>query len=249
METESSIFLLIVAPFIGSFLGVVIERLPTGRSVIFGRSMCDGCGRQLGVLDLIPVISWVRTGGRCRHCGVWLGWFYPAIELAALAIAGWALFAVPIQLAWATAALGWMLLALAEIDRRHLLLPDALTLPLLLAGLGVAAWYPGMRLIDHLLGAALGFAGLWLLAAAYQRLRGREGLGQGDAKLFAAAGAWLGWQGLASVLLIGAASGLAWTLVRNLTGHGKPPTEPIGFGPFLALGTWLTWIWGPLGPL
>ncbi len=171
---------------------------------------------------------------------------YPAIELAALALAVWALAVLPGWLAWAGSALGWALLALALIDARHLILPDSLTLPLVPAGL-LVAWVvdPG-KLADHAFGAALGFAGIALIALVYRRLRGREGIGLGDAKLFAAAGAWVSWQGLPGVLLLAAASGLLGHLVAaRLSGRGAGERE-LPFGPYVAAGVWLVWLYGPL---
>lgn len=238
----SSLFLLVAAPFVGSFLGVVVERLPAGESVVHGRSRCRACGAALGPRDLVPFLSWLFLRGRCRHCGADFGWFHPAIELAALVVALWALAVLPGWLAWPTAVLGWALVAMAEIDRRHMILPDALTLPLIPLGLAVAWVLPGAAFADHLIGAIVGALVLGLVALAYERVRGREGLGYGDVKLYAAAGAWLGWQGLPSVLLIGAVTGLAAALVLRARADTAVP-----FGPFLAFGFWLTWLYGPIG--
>ena len=107
--------LLLAAPFIGSFLGTLISRLPEGRPVVFDRSRCEACGHVLGAGDMVPLFSWLLLKGRCRHCGAKLGIFYPLIELAALGVALWALLTMPPHLAWPTAALGWVLLALALI--------------------------------------------------------------------------------------------------------------------------------------
>jgi leader peptidase (prepilin peptidase)/N-methyltransferase len=240
------LFLLLAAPCVGSFLGVVAVRLPQGRSSLRGRSACPHCGTRLGVLDLVPILGWCFARGRCRHCGAGVSWSYPAIELAALIVAAWSLAVLPGWLAWASCVLGWSLIALAVIDARHLLLPDALTLPLVPAGLAVAWWVDPAKLPDHALGAAAGFLALAAVGLAYRRLRGREGLGLGDAKLFAAAGAWLSWEGLPSVLLLAAAGALAWHLVaarltgRRLTGRELP------FGPYLAAALWLVWLYGPV---
>ena len=114
MDMGGSIFLLVAAPFVGSFLGVLVERLPVGRPVVMGRSHCDACGHALGPLELLPVVSWLLSRRRCRHCGARLSLFYPMIELAASLVAAWALVVVPWPLAAATAGLGWVLLALAE---------------------------------------------------------------------------------------------------------------------------------------
>jgi leader peptidase (prepilin peptidase)/N-methyltransferase len=237
---------IIAAPFVGSFLGVLIERLPAGRPVVLARSTCDVCGRALGPLDLVPVASWVGRGGRCGCGRARLSIFYPAIELAALAVAIWAALVVSGWLVWASAALGWSLLAMAVIDQRHEILPDVLTLPLIPAGLLVAFAIDPGKLADHAIGAAAGFVAFVVIAWTYQRLRGREGLGMGDAKLLAAAGAWLGWQGLPSVVVIGAVSALALALARAAAGVKLSPVMRISFGPYLALGLWLVWLHGPL---
>jgi leader peptidase (prepilin peptidase)/N-methyltransferase len=151
---------------------------------------------------------------------------------------------------WAVCCLGWALLALALIDARHFLLPDRLTLGLLAAGLLVAlaggrAW--PVRPLDGVLGAATGYLVLRLVGSAYRRSRGREGLGLGDAKLLAAAGAWTGWIGLPSVVLIAALAALAWVGADALIRRRRPQLgQRIAFGVFLALGTWLVVLYGPL---
>lgn len=244
--SPSAIILLVVAPFVGSFLGLLIERLPVGENVVLGRSRCRRCGAALGPLDLVPLLSWVVSGGRCRHCHAALGWFHPGIELAALGIALWSVLVAPGWLAWASAGLGWTLLALAVIDQRHMILPDVLSLPLILAGLVVTALSPTGAFNHHLAGAVAGAVSLGTVAWAYQRVRAREGLGLGDVKLFAAAGAWVGWQGLASVLLIGAAAGLAAACIAARAKGLPGPREPVAFGSYLALGLWITWLYGPV---
>lgn len=240
------VLLLVAAPVFGSFAGVLIERLPSGRPVFFARSCCDTCGRTLAPRDLVPLVSWLATQGRCRHCGARIGGFAPAVELAALCIAAWAATQVSGTLLWITAALGWVLLALAVIDWRHFLLPDSLVLPLVPAGLAVAAWLAPSALADHLIGAVAGLAVLSAVAWTYRHLRGREGMGFGDAKLLGAAGAWVGWQGLPSVLLLGALLALAVTLLTHAGRRPLGATTRVSFGSFLCLGLWLVWLYGPL---
>jgi leader peptidase (prepilin peptidase)/N-methyltransferase len=235
-----------VAPFDGSFVGVVGVRLPAGRPLLLGRSACEACGRPLGAGELVPILSWLRQRGRCGCGRVALGPFYPAIELAALAVALSAAWVLAGWLLWASLALGWTLLAAAAIDLRHYLLPDVLTLPLIPAGLGVAwALDPGL-LPAHALGAALGFAAFVLIAEAYRRLRGRHGLGLGDAKLLAAAGAWLGWAALPSVVVVAAVAALTLALAQALGGAKLALAGKLAFGPHLALAFWLVWLFGPL---
>lgn len=232
------------APFVGSFIGLAVRRRGTDLPILGGRSRCPACGRTLSPAELVPLLSWLALRGRCRGCGARIGAFSPTMELAALGLAAWAVAVAPGWFGWLGAALGWVLLALAAIDLRETVLPDALTLPLIAAGLAVAALaFP--RPLDHLIGAALGGAGFAALGWGWQRLTGREALGLGDAKLFAAAGAWLGWQGLPSVLLIAALAGLGLALVRALAGRGGLDA-PLPFGPALAAGFWLTWALGPI---
>ena len=236
----------VLAPFIGSFLGVLAVRLPVGGKVIVGRSVCDSCGRQLGVLDLVPLVSWLLLRGRCRSCGQKIDWLLPAIELAAIAVPIWASLPDDAPPVWGSALLGWTLLALAAIDFRHFVLPDVLTLPLIPAGLAIAWLTEPDRLIANLWGAALGFLVLAGVRAAYRRLRGREGLGFGDVKLLAAAGAWVGWDGLPSVMAIAALSGLAAASLQILRGETLSASSKLPFGPYLCLGLWLVWLYGPL---
>jgi leader peptidase (prepilin peptidase)/N-methyltransferase len=168
------------------------------------------------------------------------------LALAALGVAPWAAGETAGAVLWASCVLGWTLLALAECDRRAMLLPDALTLPLVAAGLGVAWGLFPERLLDHAIGAVVGYGALAGIAWVYARMRGREGLGLGDAKLLAAAGAWLGWQALAGVVVVAAAAALAVTVARGaLRGH-LGGSDAIAFGPFLALGLWLSWLYGPV---
>ena len=230
----------LAAPFVGSFLGVLIARIPAGRGVVRGRSACDACGHALGAPDLVPIVSFVALRGRCRFCGAAIARSHLWVELSAVTIALWAAASGESgALLWAGCALGWTLLGLAWIDAVSLRLPDVLTLPLLLAGLTEAAALEPDALAGRVVGAVSAYAGLWLLAWVYRRLRGREGLGMGDAKLLAAAGAWVGGLLLPDVLLGAALAGLAWALRR-----GRPdPDERVPFGPFIAASTWLVWLY------
>jgi leader peptidase (prepilin peptidase)/N-methyltransferase len=244
--TVEALFALLIAPFVGSFLGVVIERLPAGRPILRGRSQCAQCGETLKPRDLVPLVSWLARRGRCGCGKVRLSPFYPAIELAALGVALSAVTVLSGWLLWASLALGWTLLTLAVIDWRHYWLPDALTLPLIPAGLAVIWAIDPARLGAHLIGAVAGWVAFAALAWLYRRLRGREGLGGGDAKLLGAAGAWLGWPALPSIVLVAAGAGLALALARAAGGTKLAAKERIAFGPYLALAIWLVWLLGPL---
>ncbi len=237
----------LAAPFIGSFLGVLVTRLPHGRSVIAGRSACDHCAHRLGLADLVPVASWFAARGRCRHCGARLTALYPATELGALAVAIWAASMAQGWVLWVSCALGWDLLALALIDWRDGLLPDSLSLPLVPLGLYGAFLADPASVLPHALGALAGFSAFALIRWLYRGLRGREGLGFGDVKLLAASGAFVSWEGLPSVVLIGAIAGLALALAGRLSGGKLTLGQRLAFGPGLCLGTWLVWLYGPPG--
>jgi len=236
---------LLSAPFVGSFLGVVVRRLPEGRPIAWVRSRCEYCGVVLRASDLVPLCSWLVGGGRCRYCGHPLGWFYPAIEFSAFAVALTALAAEGGEKVWLDCLFGWWLLALGWIDVRRWLLPDALTLPLIIVGLAAALAFDPEQLTDRALGAALGYLSLRVVALLYRGLRGREGLGQGDAKLLAASGAWLGATALPQVVLGAALSALFTAACLRLAGVRLGASSALPFGPFLALATWLIWLLGP----
>jgi leader peptidase (prepilin peptidase) / N-methyltransferase len=238
--------LILLAPFAGSFLGLIIRRLPDGLPVARGRSRCEKCGVQLKVRDLVPILSWLAAKGRCRYCGGSLGWFYPGVELAAFAVALAAVLADGGQAAWLDTLLGWWLLILGWIDIRCWLLPDVLTLPLVIAGLAAAAVFEPEQLMDRTFGAAGGYLVLQAVAVLYRVWRGREGLGRGDAKLLAASGAWLGASALPQVILLAALSALAGAACLRLFGVRIGAQSAMPFGPFLALATWVLWLCGPL---
>lgn len=238
--------LLIAAPVIGSFIGVLIRRLPDGHPIVWSRSKCEGCGALLTPRDLVPLISWVLARGKCRRCGTPLGWFYPGIEIAALIVAFIALAVDDVPRAALDCLFGWWLLTLAWIDLRRWLLPDLLTLPLIVAGLAVAAALDPDTLLDRALGAALGYAALRALAVFYKIVRQREGLGRGDAKLLGAAGAWVGATALPQVILLAALAALLAAAALRLVGVRLHARSALPFGPFLALAIWTIWLGGPL---
>jgi leader peptidase (prepilin peptidase) / N-methyltransferase len=237
---------LLAAPFIGSFLSVLVVRLPKGEDVVAGRSHCRACNRTLSVLELVPLASFLVQGGKCKSCGVRIEPLYPLMELGAVVVVLWAMTAVPGDMVWLTAILGWVLLALAAMDLREFVLADALTLPLIAAGLGAAWWLSPASWPWHILGAAAGFALMLAAAWGYKAVRGRDGLGFGDAKLMAAAGAWTGIEGVGAVLLYGALTGLALVLGLRLAGRAIDAATPIPLGAGIAAGLWLVWLYGPL---
>jgi leader peptidase (prepilin peptidase)/N-methyltransferase len=246
LDTLDWLFLLVAAPFIGSFLAVIAARLPAGKSFIVGRSACPHCGRPLAPRDLVPVLSWILQRRRCRYCSVGISPFYPLMEIGALVVVA---SAVPIfsgWLLWVSCCFGWTLLTLAAIDQRHMILPDALTLPLIPAGLGVAYLLDPDLVVGHAVGAIAGFLALFFLSWLYRHIRARDGLGLGDAKLLGASGAWVSSSGLPSVIFLAAVTALAVVLVAMLAGQRFSSDDKIPFGLYLCLGTWLVWLFGPL---
>ena len=232
----------VLGAVIGSFLATLVIRWPQDRSVLRGRSHCDGCDAVLGPRDLIPLASAVLARGRCRHCGGAIDPLHWQIELAALGIGVIAGLAVPGTTALAGAVFGWLLLTLAALDVTDFWLPDPLTMALALAGLttGVAGVEPPLN--DRLIGGAAGFASLWLIGFAYKRLRGREGLGGGDPKLLGAIGLWLGWRILPAVLLLAALTGLAFVLVGMVRGRAAKLDDRMPFGALLAIAAYPAWL-------
>jgi leader peptidase (prepilin peptidase)/N-methyltransferase len=232
----------ILGAAIGSFLATILIRWPQGRSVVAGRSACDKCGRILEARDLVPILSWSLARGRCRTCGARIDRRHLAAEAGAAIVGITAILAHPLPLAGVTAILGWWLFLLAAMDVEHEWLPDRLTWPLLAAGLAAAWGGFGPPLESRLVGAAAGFAALFLIARLYSLLRGREGLGGGDPKLLAAIGAWLGWTQLPFVLVGAGLLGLAALLLKRLRGEAVAATDRLPLGTLMALAAWPIWL-------
>jgi leader peptidase (prepilin peptidase)/N-methyltransferase len=171
-----------------------------------------------------------------------------ALSLFGGGLGVWAALASPsLLIAAVSAVLAWQLLMLAVVDGENFWLPDVLTWPLVVTGLLAAWWLEPDSLMARAIGAAAGFGLLWGLGWLYRRLRGREGLGGGDPFLMAGAGAWVGWMGLASVMLWAGVAGLSLVIARRVTGKAVSGQDALPFGVFLAIGIWLTWLYGPLG--
>lgn len=224
---------------LGSFLATLILRWPQGRSVMRGRSACDGCGRTLGARDLIPLVSAMMQRGRCRSCGAAIDPLHGRVEAGCAVIGALALGVMPDLGGVGWALFGWLLLTLAVLDWRHFWLPDALTLPLAFLGFTIGLWTTDVSLVDRAIGAALGYGALLAIALGYRAVRGRDGLGLGDAKLSGALGAWTGWQALPFILLIASVTGL---LVMLVTGRAKEAGARVPLGTFLALAAVPAWI-------
>jgi len=255
-----------VALSIGSFLNVVIHRVPimlqreweaqardilhievpgdaeTERfNLITPRSRCPSCAHQITALENIPVLSWLALRGKCASCHASIPVRYPFVELltgicsvAVIALFGFTWFGL------LACCFTWMLIALTFIDYDTTLLPDQITYPLLWLGLIANGFFAGIvPLHDAMVGALAGYLFLWCTYWTFKLLTGKEGMGYGDFKLLAGLGAWLGWQALPTVVVIAAGLGLFYALVRILAAK-RAASEPIPFGPFLAVAGWAT---------
>jgi leader peptidase (prepilin peptidase)/N-methyltransferase len=248
---------------VGSFLNVVIHRLPrmleaewqaqceelAGRdpaprpayNLLVPRSHCPACRTPIRLPHLLPLIGWLLTRGRCAACGVAIPTRYPLVEgLTALLFA---LAALQFGAGWTLAAAMFViavLIALTFIDFDTQLLPDQLTIPLMWAGL--AASLPAGRAPEALVGAIAGYLSLWSVYWAFKLATGKEGMGYGDFKLLAALGAWLGWQALVPIVLIASVAGAVAGLALMARGNGRD--TPIAFGPWLAIAGWAVMMWG-----
>ena len=250
MTSEPILFwaFLLCAPFVGSFLGTLVTRLPAGEPVLFARSRCDACGHVLKPAQMIPIVSWIALRRRCAFCAAPLGAFYPGIEIASLIVVCWAATATTDWIFAASCILGWTLLVLALSDWRTQLLPDAVTLFLLVSGLLTTYLIDPGELLDRAIAVCAGFSALAGLNLVYRLVRKREGMGLGDAKLLAALGAWVSLRGLPSVVLLACALGLFVMLTKSLSGTRLALADRLAFGSFLCLAGWLVWLYGPLVP-
>jgi leader peptidase (prepilin peptidase) / N-methyltransferase len=221
-------------------------------NLVVPRSRCPGCKAPITAVQNIPVFSWLFLRGRCAGCGTPISVRYPIIEAftgIASALVAWKFgFGWP---ALAALVLTWYLIALTFIDVDTQLLPDNMTLPLMWLGLLFALWGPDsgegplpVDLRTSVIGAVAGYVSLWSVFHLFKLLTGKEGMGYGDFKLFAALGAWLGWQMLLPIILIAAAVG-AITGIAMLSVQGKDRATPIAFGPYLAAAGWLMLLFGP----
>lgn len=253
LQTHSTLLLSLAGIFglvIGSFLNVVIHRLPVMMqqqwqqdapeapieapfNLMQPASHCPHCQHRIRAWENIPVISYLLLRGRCSQCQAAIGVRYPLVELSAalLAIAAFAGLGANFN-ALAITVFFWVLLVLSLIDFDHQLLPDSLTLPLLWAGLLLNLSNSFVPLTDAVIGAAAGYLSLWSLYWAFRLLTGKEGMGYGDFKLFAAFGAWFGWMALPLIILLASVVG-AITGLSLIALQGRDRQLPIPFGPYL----------------
>jgi len=256
----------LVGLVVGSFLNVVIHRLPrmmeaqwaAQAAEIEGRtppaqapynlwlppSQCPSCAARIGPLQNIPVLSYLALRGRCAHCKARISARYPLVEALTGALSAW----VALRFGWGVAGAGalvlvWFLIALSFIDADTTLLPDDLTLPLLWLGLVLNINGTFAPLREAVIGACAGYLILWLVYWAFKLATGREGMGYGDFKLLAALGAWLGWKMLLPIILLSSVAGAVLGIgLIALSRRGR--NIPIPFGPYLALAGFIALLYG-----
>jgi len=219
--------------------------------LITPRSACPACKAPIKAWQNIPVVSWLLLHGRCASCKTKISVRYPLVELATGLLSAWVAWHFGFGVAAACGLLvSWTLIALSGIDIDHQLLPDGITLPLMWAGLLAAVVVgptPGSPIPvsahDAIIGAAAGYVSLWLVFHTFRLITGKEGMGYGDFKLFAALGAWLGWKLLPLVILLSAATGAALGILMIVL-RGRDRSAPIPFGPYLAAAGWIAMMYG-----
>lgn len=231
------LFILAISLLIGSFLNVVIYRLPRGESIIRPGSRCIICGHKLAWADLVPLISYIQAKGRCRYCGNNISLRYPLVEFLTAITFGL------VYLKWGMSiwtGAGWLLTSLlisvAFIDLDTGLIPDKITYPGIILGMLLSYFTVG---IPSALSGSLLYAGILLIIAAVSR----GGLGGGDIKLAALVGAYTGLQGAVMALLLSSLSGGLWAIMLLLFNQANRKTA-VKFGPFMAAAAWLVWMYG-----
>lgn len=269
LESSTASFIVVATLsglIVGSFLNVVIHRLPImlerewrsqcaelngdpipvtePYNLVVPRSRCPHCGHAITALENIPLLSYLVLRGRCRACRAGISLRYPLIELTTGVLSAW----VAWHFGFGWAALGallltWTLVPLTVIDLEHQLLPDKLTLPLLWLGLVFNLGAGFTDIYSAVIGAVAGYLGLWCVFHGFRLLTGKEGMGYGDFKLLAALGAWLGWQMLPAIIMLAAATGAMVGIVLILSRRLQQGV-PIPFGPFLAAAGWIALLWG-----
>jgi leader peptidase (prepilin peptidase)/N-methyltransferase len=262
-------FLFILGLLIGSFLNVVIYRLPlmmqrewrsdclefleqpleTGAesfNLSMPRSRCSKCGHAISALENIPILSYLALKGKCKACEAPISIQYPLVELLTGIISlviGWH-FGVSLQ-TLAGLFFSWCLIAASGIDLNHKLLPDDITLPLMWMGILISFFNVFIGLETSVIGAIAGYLCLWSVSKLFKRVTGKEGMGHGDFKLLAALGAWCGWKMLFVIVLTSSLVGAVIGILMIVLSKTERNTE-IPFGPYLASAGWISFIWGPV---
>jgi len=243
LEPVQLTILVLLGLAVGSFLNVCIYRIPHKKSLVHPGSRCPGCGYELRWFDNIPVISYLLLLGRCRKCRARISIRYPLVELATMAlfvvhgmVFGWAPLLVP-RLLFAC-----MLVVLFAIDLEHQLLPNVITLPGIIVGLIASTVLPP-GFVDALIGTLIGGGVLWLIAEAYYRFSGHEGMGGGDIKMLAMIGAFLGWKLVIITLVLSSFAGsiIGLSVIAVKRGGLK---YALPYGTFLALGALVASLFG-----
>jgi leader peptidase (prepilin peptidase)/N-methyltransferase len=236
----------VLGALVGSFLGAALVRMPQGRSAMTGRSSCDACGRRLGFAELVPIVSYLVLRGGCRQCGARIDPWQFAAEAggAAIGLVSALLARDGLQMVGGL-LLGWQLLLLGLLDLRHFWLPRGLVLGLAASGAAVAfaRFGPALPLAtEALAGGALGFAMLWIIAALYRRVRGREGMGGGDPALLGAIGLWVGPVGTVVTVLAASLFALAGAVAMLGLGRKVGAQTALPLGSALGLAGWFVWL-------
>lgn len=231
-----TIYAAVVGLMVGSYLNVVIYRLPRGISTVLPRSRCPRCGSPIGAADNLPVLSYLLLRGRCRACGALISPVYPLVEMATAALFAACLRRFGLTAAAPAAALFCcLMIVLAAIDVEHLILPDRITLPGIVVGLALQSWLPWGGLRSAAAGVVVGGGVLLAVWGTWYLVRREEGMGLGDVKMLALIGAFLGWKGALVALFVAALSG-ALTGLALMWGRGVGMKAKLPFGAFLALG-------------
>lgn len=269
-EWVGYIFVFVLGLAIGSFLNVVIHRVPREESVVFPNSACPNCGGGIGFYDNIPVISWLALKGKCRKCKTPIAWRYPAVEL----LTGLTFLLVYSQIGFnaflpACLIFAAIMLSLIFIDAEHMILPNVITYPLLVFALLVRIIYPIffredfftdlsrfpatyfagnpdwlLSLISAALGAIVGGGSLWLVGELWKRFRGVDAMGLGDVKMMLGVGAFLGWQLTLLSIFLGAFSGALIGIAAIAKQKDKNLQTQLPFGIFLGLGSLISLLFG-----
>ncbi len=258
----------LIGAFIGSFLNVVIYRLPImlerqwktdcselldlksnvplneNFNLCVPRSHCPSCNQQVKAIENIPILSYIFLRAKCKNCGAKISFQYPFIELLTALLTCFIVwkFGLSIQ-ALGAVILTYFLIALSGIDIETQLLPDNMTLPLLWLGIIFNFFSTYTDLNSSVLGAIFGYVSLWLVFQVFKVITGKEGMGYGDFKLLGALGAWLGWQSLLLIILLSSAVGAVVGIIMIAT-NLQERSNPIPFGPYLALAGWITMLYG-----
>jgi len=261
-------FVFVFGLAVGSFLNVVIYRLPVMMqnewrqdclefleqpnpedpqklNLAVPRSRCGECGHQITAMENIPIISYLLLKGKCKSCGTHISAQYPLVELFTgiiSLIVAWQ-FGVSIQTV-AALFLSWCLIAASGIDIGHKLLPDNITLPLLWLGILLSFFNVFVDLQSSVIGAMVGYMSLWSVFIVFKLITGKEGMGYGDFKLLALLGAWTGWKLIFIIILTSSVVGAVIGVTMILLKRNERGTQ-IPFGPYLAGAGWMTLLWGP----